>query len=156
MRKTKIVCAGLFSVLSFSANAENTYVTIEQDNGVWTSYLLADAPKFTYTNDSLMVSGNVSATYPLSTIINYHFADTDESEVPLLKKDETRISYYDNQNVKVEGLEANTTVSLFNASGMLQKEVKVNADGTAEMAMPQQAGIYLLKVNTQTLKLIKK
>ena len=135
--------------------AETTHVTVDLTDGTKFSYLLAESPKITYSADSFIVSGPARAAFELNKVDSYHFTDGTVSDAQVLGSNEIRITYSDNSHVKAEGLQANSSVILYSVAGSAIQKVKASAEGVAELELPQEKGIYILKTDFQTVKLIK-
>jgi len=135
--------------------AETTHVTVDLTDGTKFSYLLAESPKITYSADSFIVSGPARAAFGLNTVDSYHFTDGTVSDVHVLGSNEIRITYSDNSHVKAEGLQPNSAVVLYSVGGAAIQKVNASAEGVAELGLPQSKGVYILKTDSQTVKLIK-
>lgn len=155
--KAKFSLTGVLLALASTApvSAVSSFVTVDLNDGTKCSYLLSESPKISYSNDSLFVSGPANAAFKLSDVDAYYFTESDLSKNPLLGSDEIRISYLDNRHVKVEGLQPNSPVVLYATNGVIVKQTNANNAGVAEIELPQVKGIYVLKTNTQTVKLVK-
>ena len=145
----------LLAMASVPAFAETTHVTVDLTDGTKFSYLLAESPKITYSADSFIVSGPARAAFGLSTVDSYHFTDGTVSNVNVLGSNEIRITYSDNNHVKAEGLKPNSSVVLYSVAGSAIQKVSASAEGVAELGLPQAKGIYILKTDSQTVKLVK-
>ena len=84
------------------------------------------------------------------------FEDSEESGIPAVASNEVRVTYLDNQNILVEGLKAGSNVELFSLLGQLI-EKKSTKDGEAlQFKLPNDKGVYVLKVDNQSIKIVKK
>ncbi|MBO7608396.1 MAG: T9SS type A sorting domain-containing protein [Paludibacteraceae bacterium] len=139
-----------------SAFADPSFVTIEFKDLTKKSFLLAESPVFQYKNDSLVVNGSASTTYQFDKVAKYYFSDAGESSsIPAVAANEVRVTYLDNQHIQVEGLTANTQVALFSILGQTIEQ-KVSKEGEAvRFTLPGAKGVYILKVDGQSVKLIK-
>ena len=135
--------------------AETTHVTVDLTDGTKFSYLLSESPKISYKADSFIVSGPARAAFELSKVDSYHFTDGSLSNVAILGTNEVRFTYSDNIHVKAEGLQPNSPVVLYSVGGAAIQQVNASAEGVAELALPQAKGVYILKTNSQTVKLVK-
>lgn len=144
-------CA-LWGFTSASASLP-THLTFDLVSGSSVSYALDESPTITYEGDSLFVNGKLRRSFALSDIDKYRFSDDGLTDLP--KDKVTRLIYVDNQTVSLEGLPANSSAYLYNLSGVLLTTEKVKADGTAKILLPQVAGLYILKVEGQIVKLLK-
>ena len=146
----------LMTMASAPAFAETTHVTVDLTDGTKFSYLLSESPKISYQADSFIVSGTARTAFEFSKVDSYHFTDGSLSDVAVLGSNEIRITYSDNSHVKVEGLQPKSSVVLYSVAGTAIQEVNATEFGVAELALPQTKGVYILKTNSQTVKLIKK
>ncbi len=145
----------LLAIASAPTFAETTHVTVDLTDGTKVSYLLSESPKISYKADSLIVSGSARTAFELSKVDSYHFTDGSLSDVAVLGSNEVRITYSDNNHVKAEGLKPNSSVVLYSVAGSAIQKVSASAEGVAELGLPQEKGIYILKTDFQTVKLIK-
>lgn len=130
-----------------------SYLTLDLESGNSVSYVLSDAPVINYYGDSIIVKGSVTSGYKISEVRRYYFTDSEVTSVPDVKN--VKYVYVDNQNVMAEGLKAGTEALLYNSAGQLVSRSRVSADGTLAMALPNIAGVYILRVEEQSVKLIK-
>ncbi len=156
MRKNLCLVGILTAMTAVPMLAETSYVTVNLTNGSKRSYLLADSPNFSYLGNMFRVSGVARTGFPIEEVESYHFTEGDYTDSPVLESNEVRIVYTDNNNVKVEGLQPNTPVALYTTEGALIQTINATEDGVAELALPQAEGVYVLKTNSQSVKLIKK
>lgn len=154
--KKKLYLFGVLTALASSpAIADDSYVTVNLTSGSMYSYLLSSAPKISYSGDSLLVSGPANASFLLSDVASYNFTQGDLTNAATLRGNEIRIIYVDNSHVKAEGLEPNTHVALYSVSGTAIQQTNANEDGVSDIELPQAKGVYILKTDHQTVKLIK-
>lgn len=144
------------AMASAPAFAETTHVTVDLTDGTKFSYLLSESPKISYKADSFIVSGPARAAFELSKVDSYHFTDGTVSDAAVVESNEIRITYSDNSHVKVEGLQPKSSVVLYSVAGTAIQEVNATEIGVAELALPQTKGVYILKTDSQNVKLIKK
>ncbi len=135
--------------------SEEAYVTVNLTNGSSYSYLLSGSPKISYSGDSLLVRGPLSSSFLIGDVLSYNFTEGDLTASNVLESNESRIIYVDNNHVKAEGLQPNSTVTLYTTAGTVIEQIKVAETGVAEVDLPQAKGIYILKTNSQSVKLVK-
>lgn len=147
----------LFVSTTVFADSQNALI-VEKNDGEIHSYLLSEQPKITYEVDKFVVHSNVEVKYDLSDINQYRFQKVGQNGLDVAKADEKNliITYQDNQHVSISGLADKSLVGLFNSSGQLIKNVQMGENGTETITLPSAAGVYVLKVNGQTIKVIKK
>ena len=155
MKKRLSLIGAIITMASAPAFAETTHVTVDLTDGTKFSYLLSESPKISYQADSFIVSGSARTAFELSKVDSYHFTDGSLSDVAVLGSNEVRFTYSDNSHVKVEGLQPKSSVVLYSVAGTAIQEVNATEIGVAELALPQTKGVYILKTNSQTVKLIK-
>lgn len=155
--KAKLSFLGAMLAIASTASmsAETSYVTVNLNNGSRYSYLLSSAPKISYSNDSMLISGSANTGFLLSDVGTYNFTEGNLTDTPVIESNDFRISYTDNSNVKAEGLQPNSSVALYSIAGAFIKQANASEDGVAEIGLPQAKGVYILKTNSQTVKLIK-
>ncbi|MBS7364414.1 MAG: hypothetical protein KIH03_11465 [Paludibacteraceae bacterium] len=146
----------LLAMASAPTFAETTHVTVDLTDGTKVSYLLSESPKISYKADSLIVSGSARTAFELSKVDSYHFTDGSLSDVAVLGSNEIRITYSNNSHVKAEGLQPKSAVVLYSVGGAAIQQVNASEEGMAELELPQAKGVYILKTDSQNVKLIKK
>lgn len=146
----------LLAMASAPTFAETTHVTVDLTDGTKFSYLLSESPKISYKADSLIVSGTARTAFELSKVDSYHFTDGSLSDVAVLGSNEIRITYSNNSHVKAEGLQPKSAVVLYSVGGAAIQQVNASEEGMAELELPQAKGVYILKTDSQNVKLIKK
>jgi hypothetical protein len=146
----------LLAMASAPTFAETTHVTVDLTDGTQVSYLLSESPKISYKADSFIVSGPARAAFELSKVDSYHFTDGTVSDAAVVESNEIRITYSDNSHVKAEGLQPKSAVALYSVGGAAIQKVNATEEGVAKLELPQAKGIYILKTDSQNVKLIKK
>lgn len=155
--KNKATLVGALMAIATSTPvfAEASYVTVNLADGSKYSYLLSETPKISYSADSLLVKGSVSAGFEIKKVDSYNFTESDLSKTPVWKSNESRIVYLDNSQVKAEGVQPNSVVALYTSAGVAIQQTKANDEGVATLDLPQTKGVYILKTNSQSVKLVK-
>ena len=147
--------------LALAANAEVLIVEQNKENSQKTektSYDLGDKPVLTYSGDNLVVkTNNASAEFPLGTVVRYYFAESDPTGVPTTQEEGMGYLFVTEEGIRMSGFEPTLPVSLYTVNGQLIQEYKTTEDGSLEISLNgQPQGIYLIKLNTTTIKVIKK
>ena len=154
MKKTSLILLSMMG-LGSSMLAEPSQVTVEFSDFTKKSFVLAESPTFQYKNDSLVINGSASTTYPFAQVRKYYFEDGDLAKMPSVESNEVRVTYLDNQHIQIEGLKENSQVALFSILGQLIEIKSSQAGETVQMTLPNIKGVYVLKFNEQIVKLIK-
>ena len=146
---------GAMGFLGTAYAVDPALVTIEfKDSTKKTFSLLTESPVFQYRNDSIVVTGAASTSYPFEEVRKYYF-DGGSSGIQPVTSNEVRVSYIDNRNVLVEGLTAGSQVGLFSILGQKLEQKTSSAGDPVQLVLPDAKGVYVLRVNEQTIKLIK-
>ncbi|MBR5374157.1 MAG: T9SS type A sorting domain-containing protein [Paludibacteraceae bacterium] len=153
MRKNHLLFLAAMG-LWVSVCAEPVFVTIEFKDLTKKSFALAESPVFQYRNDSLVVNGNLSTSYKFDKVAKYYFEE-EPASIPSVTANEVRVTYLDNQHIQVEGLKANTQAALYSILGQAIEQKKAEEGGTIQFTLPAAKGVYILKVNEQSIKIIK-
>lgn len=138
-----------------SVCANPTFVTIEFKDLSKKSFVLAESPVFQYRNDSLVVNGSASTGYQFEKVAKFYF-EGELSSIPTIAANEVRVTYLDNQHIQVEGLAANSQVGLFSVLGQVIEQKSAKEGEAVLFTLPAAKGVYILKVNEQSIKIIKK
>ena len=154
MRKIFIVMFCLVNVLC--TNAIVKYVTVEKKSGEKFSFLLEDNPVISFKDGCLVVNGNPETSYAIDGVKNYHFSESDQTDVQNLGVDVLRIVSLDNDAISVEHAKAGTSVELYDAAGVRVMDVVVDQSGAASIVLPVKKGVYVLSVGGKSVKLIRK
>lgn len=154
MKKTSLLLLSMMG-LGSSMLAGPSQVTVEFKDLTKKSFVLAESPTFQYKNDSLVINGSASTTYSFGQVKKYYFEDGELSKLSSVEANEVRVTYLDNQHVQIEGLKENSQVALFSVLGQLIEKKTSQSGEVIQLTLPNTKGVYILKINEQTVKLIK-
>lgn len=146
-----------YGTLNCSATVK--YMTVELTSGTKYSFLLADKPVVTFQNADLVVNGSAETSYAISDVKDYHFTEKDESEATgeTLKSVETGCVIFENNGiVSVRNAKTSADVTLINVNGIVLAKTIADEDGSADIKMPEPKGVYILTIERQSFKLIRK
>lgn len=145
MKKIPILIALAMSAMTVMA--KETALRIMLNNGSQEFYSLQDKPVVTFTDDNLCItSGTVSSSYPRGDIQSINFIDkTTKLSAPSVAG--TVRDLYDGETFSCPGHD----IMVYNLGG-------INiASGHDSVALGHlNRGIYIVKANHQTLKIVKK
>lgn len=145
----------LTPMLQVLANNQ-TALKLVMNNGTTASFLLSEQPVLSFESHLLVVSSNtVSASYQLSDVKEYYFVELGNS-VEELQKDEVRFVRQSNDEVIIYGLSP-SVVCVYDLSGR-RRPVSIQQQGNAVVVSLQQlqAATYIIHLNQQSIKIIKK
>lgn len=150
----------LFLMPSFLAHAnENVALVVELVDGTTQEYVIGDDPRVTFDeNNAVIKSVLVETAVPKDMVERFYFLFFEE---PSTSIDEAVVSKswdasfnYDGYNVNVIG--AGNTVQVYDIAGNLVSNI-ATADGTATIDLTMlNHGIYIIKTNNQTFKILRK
>lgn len=145
MKKIPILIALAMSAMTVMA--KETALRIMLNNGSQEFYSLQDKPVVTFTDDNLCItSGTVSSSYPRGDIQSINFIDkTTSLSAPAVAG--TVRYLYDGETFSCPGHD----ITVYNLGGI---HISSGHDSVALGHLSR--GIYIVKVNHQTLKIVKK
>lgn len=155
MRKNLLALLSL-ACMSFGANAESNYMTVEKNNGSLISFLLADNPVITYNEGNLVINKDAKTTYSFEDIKNYHFTEKNETGVESVSSIALRIVWIDDATIQVQNAEAGAAVTVTAISGVVVSTSKADVEGNATVELPNNVGVYVLTAGNQSFKIIRK
>jgi len=155
MKRFITVLILVFPQFLFSADMALSLITVEAD-GSRNTYTLADAHKVLLTSNkmSILQTNGQTLTSEISAILFTHAL---ESTLPNL---ETASVYVFPNPVAdylvVRGLDGENVIRLYSMDGVLHKTIQVFGDHIQIAVDDLSKGVYLLQVNHDVLKFIKK
>lgn len=146
--------------LTMAANAEVLIVEQNKENSQETEktcYDLGDKPVLTYSGANLVVKTNIaSAEFPLGKVAKYYFAESDPTGV-VTSQGKMGYLFVTEEGVRMTGFEPSLQVKLYTVSGQFLQEYRTSEEGSLEISLNgQPQGVYLIQLNTTTIKVIKK
>ena len=158
LRLRRLMAAAVLALAaSFSFAADDqTVLHLLFTDGTSTWFLLDEKPVLTFTDSQLEVtSSTVSASYDFADILEYRFADLTTALQPLPEK-AVRFVRTANDEVVVYGCKA-TAVALYDLAGRrLPASVSSQADAVRISLRALPAATYILHLNRQSIKLMKR
>lgn len=165
MRKYLFVLT-ILTLLPFCAiakeqsNTSNQELVLLYPSGKEVKTDLATIGKLVFTPDSVFLVSYEDERLGQEArgkIQHIHFADKTHSA--LTTADETGVSIYPNpadNMLTINGIEHPTTVRIYSTNGALQIMEKIYSTNNTLSVASLSKGIYLLQINTQVLRLIKR
>ena len=97
------------------------------------------------------------ADKPLNEFRSFEFADPSSTGISTAPSpNESQAVFSFGQSVHGEGLQPGSRVSIFNVSGQLVVSATVNADGSVDLPLNGQTGVFIVKSTSRTFKFIQK
>lgn len=145
----------VFSCLpAFSENEANA-VFVEQKDGSLSTFLFSDKPVITFTSDQFQVNAGEALSLSFDDVKKVYFSYTGPTKIESDKiKESIRIT--DGQTVEISGL-PNVKVSVFSINGMkMPVSVSRRSDGAYFSISDLPVGVYIIKTDHQSFKIIKR
>ena len=155
----KFVFLVCLSLGALNCGAAVKYMTVELTSGSKYSFLLADKPVVTYESGDLVVNGSAETSYAISGVKDYHFTENDESTLSgetLTSAENGCFIFENNGVVSVRNAKALANVALVNVNGVVLAKTVADEGGSAEIKLPELKGVYILTIEKQSFKLIRK
>lgn len=135
-----------------------SHVKVSGKTGESTFFALNDKPTVTFTANKLVITaGNKTVEYSLNEFRSFEFADPSSTGIGTASSpNESEAVFSFGQSVHGEGLQPGSRVSIFNVSGQLVVSATVNADGSVDLPLNGQTGVFIVKSTSRTFKFIQK
>ena len=147
----------LFIGLSVMADEIKNYLVVWAKDGSKTAYALIDKPKVTFTENELIIfSKGVDVNFPLDDMDRFTYEVSDITAIRDLKTDEVKFKM-DGESLLFPALRANSSVSIYTLDGhqIFKKEIQIAGEYSFPLSN-LNAGVYLVKLNGLTYKIVKK
>lgn len=144
---------GLMCLITGTLSAANTLVVTMTDGTTHAFSLNGQPPVMTFSEDNLIIDGDLSATYPWASVVGFCFSDAtalDEWSTGTLL-----MTYTDNRTVHISGLPSDMSVTLYSIAGQ-RLTAGTSHDGMLAIDLPAAAGTYLINIGSRSFKIIKK
>lgn len=141
---------------SMSTFAECQYLTVEKKSGDKINFLLSDNPVITYDRTCLIINGAQSTSYYLNDVKKYYFSEKNLSRVYDEKSNIFCSVSMDENTIRVQNAPVGIMVNLYNINGVVVATSIVDYEGIASLTLPDQKGAYVLSLDNQSFKLIRK
>ena len=159
MKKILIIFINLVIIgnLTLKADEPKTNLVVWAKDGTQVAYALAKEPELTFTETDLIISTyDVEVNYSLENVdrITYESSET----VSIMNLQTGKSSFrLDSESLLFPALSVNSTVSLYSINGTLVFNKTIQTAG--EYSFPLSglnSGVYLVKVNGLTYKILKR
>ena len=157
--RTILVALVLLGFITAKADAQGTVkgVVIETAGGQRTEYALTEAPRLTYDGNTVtLTTTKVSVDYTTSNILKVMLTDISSTGINDVESSLGNI-LLSNDEVRMSGLAADESVTLYNTNGMLLSTWKATSTGELTINLSDLSrGIYIIKTNHQSFKVTRK
>ena len=145
----------LASMTSFSVSAAN-YVKVSDKDGKDTYFALSEKPTVTFTSTAMVLTaGSQTIEYPLTDFRAFAFADQ-PTGIGTLDAESNNAVFSFGNSLKGEGLKAGSQVAVYTINGQLVGRATVSQNGSVEIPLDGQTGVFVVKSLSKTFKFIRK
>lgn len=147
--------------LALTASAAD-YVTVSAMDGSKVSFGLTTTPTVTFTTDSMVISaGSEKVLYPLTDYRIFTFTNDNETVAGIDalntgSANGTNAVFTLGDAVHGEGLRAGSRVAVYSLGGQMTGSATVSANGSVDIPLGGQNGVFIVKSESKSFKFIKK
>lgn len=159
LRFTMLILAVLISTTKAWADdaQANLYLIVWTKSGQQVGYALDKRPVLTFTDTEMKIKGEgFDVVYALENFLRYTYNDHEPTAIKDIRTDKV-MGKFEGESLVFPSLKANSTISVYTPNGVQIFKKTVHEDG--EYAFPLsalKAGTYLVNVNGQTYKIMKR
>ena len=150
---------GLLGLGAVSAEAQSTVkgIVIETATGERTEYALTETPKLTYDGNTVtLTTTKVCVDFTATDIVKVVLTDISATDINDVESKPEQVQLL-NEEVRMSGLSAGETVSIYNVSGTLISTCQASSNGDLTITLSDlQRGVYIIKANHQSFKVMRK
>lgn len=135
------------------------HLVIEINNSKKHSYSLEDNPVISFDSKRLIIkTDKIELSYQISDIVKYYFIKEDDTSISSINGDANNIhiNYTNNDFILIEGIAEEDNVNVYEING---RTCHVNITRSNDSVIVElknlPKGIYLVKVNNHSFKLIR-
>ncbi len=151
-----IVLASLAMTVSVSALAAG-YVKVSGKDGKATCFALSEKPEVTFSgNDLVLKTERETVNYPLSDVLTFEFTDETTGIGAATQAAKGNAVFRFGSSIKGEGLQPGSRVDVYAVNGQTVGTAIVTANGSVEISLNGQSGVFIVKSLNKTFKFIKK
>ena len=159
----RLLLSWLVCLIALAAHASNepSQLVVAMNDGTETVFILSNKPTITFdTNKVYINSSEFSAT--LTDVKEFYFK-TESSPAPSIASDKEKststltFKYVDGHTAYLYGCSANTRIEVYSLNGTKAPASIGHSGTTAVIRLDQlQAGIYIIRANSQSFKIYKR
>lgn len=142
----------LFTSSIIAANPDS-YLEVYLYDGNVTTIRLCDNPEIKFAGDDLTFLGdNIDLTVPFTSVQGILYHENSTLSVMPIQQSESVIRVL-GKNVHISNLDSEASITVYSPNGMLLKQISaVSEDSTIISLSDLSDGVYIIKVNNQSLK----
>ena len=135
------------------------HLVIEMNDTKKHSYSLEDNPVISFDNDILIIkTDKIELSYPISDIVKYYFIKEDDTSISSVNGGANNIhfNYTNTDFLLIEGIANKDKVEVYEINGRTcHVDIIRNNNSVTVEIKPLPQGVYLVKVNNHSFKLIR-
>ena len=138
-------------------DSENPILVVWKADGTKAYYELNDMPETTFEDGKLVIrTQSATVEYPMSGVLRYTYDGVGTNGVSKSRGLHGAMVKRELNSVTIVNLKEGSLVQLFNSEGTLLDTKTCNGEEPVVISVANQPnGVYVVKYETQTLKLIK-
>lgn len=161
MKKKTMILLALLTWMGGSglwAQTEAPCVVVEQTDGTRTEYVLSAEPRISYAADVVtLTTADATLQLPVADVKKVYLASSVTTAVGTQRQPSAPRIELTADGLRLSGLTAGTTVSVYAADGRQLLAPVAATDGTLSISLGRQPqGMLIIKTNNQSFKLIRK
>ena len=137
--------------------ADSPRLIVWKTDGSKVFYELNDMPETTFENGNLVIrTQSASVEYPLTEVLKFTYDGLSKKGVSEARSVNKALVKREPNTVTLANLKEGSVVQLFNSDGtLLDTKTSNGMDNVVISVAPYPSGVYLVKYESQTLKLIR-
>lgn len=158
--RTRLIFLLLLSISFASLKANDRYtlcISVHSKDGSNVLYALEEKPKITFTDvDLIITSTGIQVSYPLKDMARLTYENKEVTGIKKIHDDKVSFTH-DGESIIFPCLKAKDIVSLYAINGTLIFTKNISTDGEYAFSLSDiEKGVYIVKVNSLTYKIMKK
>ena len=161
MKRTQQLITSLFVMLCCCigawAQTETPRLVVWQKSGEKVYFELNDMPETTFEDGLLVIrSSKTTVSYQLENILRYTYEGIDITGIDLQSSERAVIISKNGDSVTFRNLRGGSTVNVYSINGVLVEQYTATANQPLIISVAQRtSGIYVVKTDKETIKLVK-
>ena len=155
----KVNAADIVVIVNMVKNdSENPILVVWKADGAKAYYELNDMPETTFEDGKLVIrTQSATVEYPMSEVLRYTYDGVGTNGVSKVRGLHGAMVKRELNSVTIVNLKEDSEVQLFNSEGTLLDTKTSNGEEPVVISVANQPnGVYMVKYESQTLKLIKR
>ncbi|MCK9156848.1 MAG: T9SS type A sorting domain-containing protein [Paludibacteraceae bacterium] len=150
--------ASLLLLSSVFALVQAEQLIVEEKSGGKTAYDLGTSPVLTYQGNVLVLkTSEASAEFQIPDLAMYYFKEGSPTDVESLASEGMDIVYLSDNVLYIKNFAPQTLVQVFSVVGVSLGDYRTSDEGALTIDLSNRPnGVYMIKSNLSTIKIVKK